>query len=404
MPLSGNHYFRGLRGRGERAVGQEFRPQGDFSILEGDDRMTHPSVGATTLRFREHVIDAHGYVPEWLGLDRSRYLRLDRNESTLPIPDNVTSILAEYLATRGVHTYPEAERLSKPLATYCGVSPACILPTNGSDQAIDLCLRSFLGEGDRMLVARPEFSIFSHIAALTGALVEGVSYKEDLSFPYEQFSQAAAACEPDLIVIINPNNPTGTAVEPDFIRMIASRYAHVPVIVDEAYYEYTDQTAVGLIRSHENIIVLRTFSKAFAMAGLRLGYVVASPPVVAQIAKLRNPFDVNELAVVAAEAQLADLNPMRRYVRAIVDESKPMMVDFFERMSIPVWAGAANFVLVKPTECRDAVEFLRDHGILVRSMSAQLLSGMFRLSMGSPDEMKRFIQVFEKYLGKDEVA
>jgi histidinol-phosphate aminotransferase len=366
--------------------------------------MTDLPVTATTLRFREHVIDAHEYVPEWLDLDRSKYLRLDRNESTLPIPDNVTSILTEYLATRGVHTYPEAERLSKPLAAYCEVSPACILSTNGSDQAIDLGLRSFLGEGDRMLVARPEFSIFSHIAALTGAVVDGVSYNEDLSFPYEQFSQAATACEPDLIVIINPNNPTGTPVEADFIRMIASRYSHVPVVVDEAYYEYTGRTVVGLIRSHENIIVLRTFSKAFAMAGLRLGYVVASPPVVAQIAKLRNPFDVNELAVVAAEAQLADLNPMRHYVREIVDQSKPMMVDFFERMSIPVWAGEANFVLVKPTECRGAVEFLRDHGILVRSMSAQLLSGMFRVSMGSPDEMQRFIQVFEKYLRKGEVA
>src|ERR1700726_3005526 len=290
--------------------------------------MTDSSEAATTLRFRKHVVDAHGYVPEWLGLDRSKYLRLDRNESTRPIPDNIISILTEYLATRGVHTYPEAERLAEPLAAYCGVSPACILPTNGSDQAIDLCLRSFLGDGDRMLVARPEFAIFGHVAALTGSLVDGVSYNQDLSFPYTQFRQAAAACEPDLIVIINPNNPTGTAVADDFIQEIASRYAHVPVIVDEAYYEYTNRSAVGLIRSHDNIIVLRTFSKAFAMAGLRLGYVVASPPFFSPVAKLRNPFDVNELAVVAAEAQLADLHPMRHYVREIVDQSKPMLVDF----------------------------------------------------------------------------
>src|SRR6266566_3204085 len=357
---------------------------------------TYPT--STALRFRSQVIGAHGYVPEWLGVDRSKYLRLDRNESTMPISGTVLKALADYLAARGVNSYPEAERLAEPLAAYCGVPPACILSTNGSDQAIDLCLRSFLGKDDRLLVARPEFPIFSHVAALIGARVDGVPYHEDLGFPYEEFRQAAATHEPDLIVIINPNNPTGTPVTVDFIQEIASQHANIPVLVDEAYYEYTGRSAVGLIHSHENIIVLRTFSKAFAMAGLRLGYVVASPPVVAQIAKLRNPFDVNELAVVAAEAQLSDLPTMRRHVDKIVNQSKPMVVDFFNKMGVPVWPGAANFVLVRPPACREAVEFLRDHGILVRSMSSGPLCGMFRASMGSPAEMTEFIRVYEACL------
>jgi histidinol-phosphate aminotransferase len=193
-------------------------------------------------------------------------------------------------------------------------------------------------------------------------------------------------------------NPTGTAVAVDFILEIASSHPDVPVIVDEAYYEFTGRTAVGLIGSHANIVVLRTFSKAFAMAGLRLGYVVAAPPVIEQIAKLRNPFDVNELAVVAAEAQLSDLDPMRRYVRQIVNESKPAVIGFCQRTGIPAWPGEANFVLVKPPDCRKAVEFLRDQGILVRSMSAPLLCGMFRVTVSTPAEMSRFTQVLEEYL------
>ena len=360
--------------------------------------MTGTQAAATALRFSKHLNDAHGYVPDWLDLDRSQYLRLDRNESTVPLPDHVVSILSRYLAERGVHAYPDAERLSEPLGAYCGVPPESVLTTNGSDQAIDLCLRAFLGDGDRLLVARPEFAIFSHVAAVIGARVQGVPYREDLSFPYAEFREAASNAAPDLIVIINPNNPTGTPVTVDFISEIASSHPHVPVIVDEAYYEFTGRTVAGLIGSHSNIVILRTFSKAFAMAGLRLGYVIAVPPVVEQIAKLRNPFDVNELAVVAAEAQLADLDPMRRYVRQIVDESKPIVSSFCGRTGIPAWLGEANFALIKPPGCREAVDFMRDHGILVRPMSAQLLRGMFRVTMGTPAEMSRFTQVLEEYL------
>jgi histidinol-phosphate aminotransferase len=364
--------------------------------------MTEVPAPSTTLRFNKHLDGAHGYVPEWLGLDRSKYLRLDRNESTAPLPEHVVQVLNSYVAGHGVHAYPEAERLAGPLAAYCGVAPEWILTTNGSDQAIDLSLRAFLGEGSRLLVAQPEFSIFSHVSAIVGAQVLGVPFHEDLSFPYTEFRAAATSSAPDLIVIINPNNPTGTPVTTDFILEIASSYPNVPVIVDEAYYEFTGRTVTGLISSHNNIVVLRTFSKAFAMAGLRFGYIVAVPSVIEQIAKLRNPFDVNELAVVAAEAQLADLEPMQRYVQQIVHESKPIVTAFCRRRGIPVWPGQANFALIKPQDCRAAVEFLRDHGILVRSMSAALLRGMLRVTMGTPDEMTRFNQVLKEYLVREE--
>ena len=360
--------------------------------------MTDTQAAPTTLRFSKHLDGSQAFVPEWFGLDRAQYLCLDRGESTVPLPGNVASILSRYLERHGVHAYPEADRLAGPLAAYCGVQPECILTTNGSDQAIDLCLRAFLNDSDRLLVARPEFSSFTHVAALIRARVHGVPYHEDLSFPYTEFREAAVSGKPDLIVIINPNNPTGTAVADDFVVEIASNYPDVPVIVDEAYFEFTGRTAAALIASHRNVVVLRTFSKAFAMAGLRLGYIVAVPSVIEQIAKLRNPFDVNELAVVAAEAQLADLGPMRRYVRQIVGESKPLVNDFCKHVGIGVWPGEANFVLVKPPDCRRAVEFLREHGILVRSMNAALLRGMFRVTMGTPAEMTRFIEVLEDYL------
>jgi histidinol-phosphate aminotransferase len=349
------------------------------------------------LRFRPEVLAATPYVPEWDGLDRAEYTRLDRNESTAPISDNVSAALIDHVRTRGIHSYPTSDRLITSLAGYSGVPADSIVPTNGSDQAIDLCLRAFLGPGDRLLVARPEFSVFSHIAELIGAVVEGVPYRDDLEFPYKEIWSAAER-QPDLIVFINPNNPTGSGVDVDFIKRVAVTFPNIPVIVDEAYYEFTGVTVADLVSSVPNLIVLRTFSKAFAMAGLRLGYVIARPEVATEIYKLRNPFDVNELAVVAALAQLDNMAEVEQHVADIMKRIKPMMVDFFALHNVFVHPGLANFILVREPRCTEAVDYLRSSGILVRSMKAPALAGSFRMSMGTVTEMRDFILVYEKYL------
>jgi histidinol-phosphate aminotransferase len=351
----------------------------------------------SSLGFRDSLLRNQAYLPEWSDIDRRLCLRLDRNEGTRPIPQSVAMAINQYIANHGVHTYPDAERLVDPLSAYCGVPPEFILPTNGSDQAIDLTLRAFLSEGRRMLVAQPEFPVFGHVARIAGASVVGVPYQPDLGFPYAAFREAASSL-PDLIVIINPNNPTGTLVDTDFIEGIVTSYPGVPVVVDEAYYEFTGNTVVELIKSHENLIVFRTFSKAFAMAGLRLGYAVASPSILAEITKLRNPFDVNELAVVAGEAHLRDIESSQAYVRETMNVIKPMVVDFFATAGVKMWPGAANFLLVKPSNCEEAVTHLRSSRILVRPMRSPLLAGTFRMSLGSYEEMSVVVDVYDQYL------
>lgn len=352
---------------------------------------------AARLGVQAGVLAATPYVPDWLGLDRAEFLRLDRNESTQPVSGELAAALSEYISTRGVHSYPEAERLTVPLSDYCGVPSSFVVATNGSDQAIDLCLRAFLGPGRRMVVATPEFAVFGHVAGLLGAEVHGVPFDDDLGFPYRQFSSAAAT-RPDLIVVINPNNPTGTPVDVDYIEHLATSHPDTPVLVDEAYYEFTGATAVDLVASHPNVVVLRTFSKAFAMAGLRLGYVVAHSDIAFEITKLRNPFDVNELAVVAAATQLAHMEPVREHVASIMDKAKPMTLDFFAAHGVPVVAGAANFMLVRPDDTTQAIDALRAAGILVRSMSAPSLAGMFRMSVGTPDEMRTFVDAYATHV------
>ena len=353
---------------------------------------------STRLRFREPVLRAGHYLPPWSGVDRSGLIRLDRNESTQPLPPHAVEALVARVTREGVHTYPDAEPLRELLGRYCGLPADHILPTNGSDQGIDLVLRSFLAEGGSLLVARPEFPMFTQIADVLGVRILGVPYGPAFEFPYEAFWEAAARRRPGIIVVINPNNPTGTPVDTGFIQELAEAHPDVPVLVDEAYYEFTGRTVASLLRTHGNLIVLRTFSKAFAMAGLRLGYLAADPEVIHQVSKLRLPYDVNTAAIVAAEAQLREVEQVRRYVATLMGEVKPAVVGFLEQHGVEHWPGAANFVLVRPERCAEAVAYLREAGILVRAMHGERLEGTFRMSMGSPEEMRFVMEAYAAYL------
>ncbi|WP_165987029.1 histidinol-phosphate transaminase [Streptomyces sp. YIM 98790] len=349
------------------------------------------------VRIDRHVAASRPYVPDWLGMDRSAYLCLDRNESTRPVPDHVVRALTDYVTNVGVQWYPGDAELYPALAEYCGVTPDHFLATNGSDQAIEIALRGFLRERDELLVATPAFAMFPQVAGVLGAVVSGVPYREgSLEFPYREF-RAAAARRPRVIAFINPNNPTGTPVDLAFIEEIARAYPDIPVIVDEAYYEFTGVTAVPLISECPNIIVFRTFSKAFAMAGLRVGYLVADPELIQEFGKIRGPFDVNAPAIVAARAHLGSVGEVLLQAKEMTDQVKPMVVDRLTELGAPVVAGAANFCLVRPPDCREAVTFLRESGILVRVMSAGALTGMFRVSMGTRQEMERFCAVYGAY-------
>ena len=349
--------------------------------------MNHPS-GGHGLNFAAAVLAAPPYPGPWPGLDRSRFLPLDRNESTRPPPAPVRTAITAHVDASGVQAYPISDRLALALARYCAVPAGCVLPTSGSSQAIQLVLRSLLPPGGSMLMATPGFPFFGHTATVLGADVRGVPFADDLTFPYRRFADAAADIRPDLIVLINPNNPTGSAVDVEFIEELAAGYRDVPVVVDEAYAEYTGVTCIPLIARRPNIIVLRSFSKAFAMAGLRLGYVVAAEPVITQLAKLRNPTDVNALAVVAGETHLRHLADMRRHVHETVHVAKPILTTFLREHGVRHWPGAANFVVVDPGPGRAATEYLRDCAILVRPMVSAPVAGFLRVTIGTAAEMR----------------
>ncbi len=349
------------------------------------------------IRFIPNLDNVSAYKPPWVGIDRSEYLRLDLNENTRPIPDEVTRGLGEFIRTQGVHAYPDYTEFTKELAAYVGVSEDQLLVTNGSDQGIDIFLRSVLAPGDPMVVARPEFPIFSHVANLIGAEIVGVPYEADFRFPHDAFARAITP-ETRLIVVINPNNPTGTAVELDYIERLLKEHPSIPVLVDEAYVEYTRTTAADLLPRYDNLVLFRTFSKAYSMAGLRLGYVLARPEVIRQLKKVRGPFDVNCVAMQAARLQIANPAPMRAHVAEVMNESKPKVVEFLRSRGVPFTEGAANFLLLAHPDRDALVAHLKAERILVRPLYGPMLDGIIRMSLGTPSEMDRLIEALDRFL------
>lgn len=327
------------------------------------------------------------YVPPWVGIDRAKYLRLDLNECTQPLPPVVVEQLARYIREKGVQSYPDYTDFLPQLSAYCGLPTNHLLLTNGSDEGIVCILRALLAPGDSMVIARPEFAMFGRLAEMLGVKIIGVPYGPAFEYPYQAFDEAIPR-DAGLIVIINPNNPTGTPVALDYVKKVLREHPDTPVLVDEAYYEYTGCTAVEFLAEHENLILLRTFSKAFAMAGLRLGYVMARPEFIAELKKVRGPFDVNCLALQAAGGQLAHPETRQAHLAEVMNVSKPFTEEMLRSCGIEFVPGAANFLLAAPPDRDRMVAYLKSRGILVFPMRAPRLEKMVRMSFGTLAEMQ----------------
>jgi histidinol-phosphate aminotransferase len=339
---------------------------------------------------KPHIAAMSAYSPPWTNLDRKQYLRLDLNENTQAPPECVNIALRNLVDDKHLQMYPDYSSFLPKLCEYVNVEPDKLIITNGSDQAIEIILRAYLAQGDAMLIAQPEFPIFSQVAKVIGAEVQGVPYNSDMSFPFEQFLKAVQS-NTKLIILINPNNPTGTALTLNQIETVLAENSNLPVVVDEAYFEFTGVTSRNLLERYNNLIIIRTFSKAFAMAGLRLGYMFAHSDIISQFYKIRAPFDVNSCAIVAAEAQLENPSEWKKYVNEVMNESKPLLEKFFNEHKIDYYPGAANFMLVRPKNRDASVNYLKQQGILVRPMIAPGIEDTFRVTIGTVKDTERFI-------------
>lgn len=335
-------------------------------------------------------------------------IKLNQNESPYDFPDDIKRQLIESFLDIPFNRYPgEApERLRHALATYTGCDPSMILVGNGSNELTYLLGLVFIAPGSSVVLPRPMFSLYEKVVRLYGGQVEGVPPLPDLRFDTGALYEAVRRVRPVLTVITTPNNPTGLTVPlADIERIVEAASGFV--VVDEAYFEFDDRvTAQGLLERYPHVILLRTMSKAFGLAGLRIGYLVAHPDVITEIGKARIPFMVDPLSEAAALTLLQHPDLVDDRVKRIKAERQKLATALKSMEEVEVVPSRANFVIIKtPIRPRTLLNRLAHAGILVRNMEGYPeLKGFVRVNAGTPEENKVFLDTLKNTLLEAEIA
>ena len=348
---------------------------------------------ADALTPRKAVLDMAPYSPPTSG--RANKLRLDFNENTVGSSPRVVEFLRRRLSESGLAVYPEYDEVKPKLAAFFGVSEDELLLTNGTDEAIQLLVNTYVDDGDDVLLLRPSYAMYRFYAEVAGAAIREIGYRSsDLSFPLEELLDAIRP-RTRAVLIANPNNPTGAGTTLEGIRRILEQAAGAAVLIDEAYYEFSGVSALGMLAEFPNLFVSRTFSKVYGMAAMRLGCLFSRSGNVAYLHKAQSPYSVNALAALAAQAAIADPEYVKKYVEEIL-AAREMLYEGFEKRNIGYYKSEANFVLFRAgdraVEIRDN---LRAKGVLVRDRSYEL-PGCVRVTVGTREQVRRFLEALEE--------
>ena len=331
----------------------------------------------------------------------SSVIKLASNENPLgPSPKAVAALRA---AVSSLHRYPDAtcRVLRQRLAQHLRVPGTSLIFGNGSDEIIVLALRAFIDPGDAVVVASPTFLIYELQARACGASVTVVPLR---GMRYDLTAmRAAITAHTKLVFIANPDNPTGTYVtKRELEAFLRDLPRETIVFLDEAYYEFADARdypqSLPWVSSH-SLIITRTFSKAYGLAGLRVGYGIAQPAIIAAMEAVREPFNVNSLAQVAATAALDDAAYLKR-VRRTVAEGRKYLTAQLDHLKIRWVPSATNFLLLELGVGAPAVAHaLLRRGVIIREMSGWHLDGFLRVTIGTMPENRRFIHALKSALG-----
>ncbi|MDE2221503.1 MAG: histidinol-phosphate transaminase [Candidatus Omnitrophica bacterium] len=353
-------------------------------------QVVHPYIFKTKPYVPGKPIDE---VKRELGL--KNVIKLASNENPYPPSPKVLAALNQ--AAREVNRYPDGGcfNLRRSLAKKLKVDEDQLIFGNGSDEIICLAVKAFAAKGYDIIIARPSFLVYEIASTLAGARVHQVPLK---GFRYDlEAMRAKVNGRTKIIFIGNPDNPAGTYINQTqaeaFMRSVPK---DVLVFFDEAYFEYVQARdypdTLSLMNKHSNLMVSRTFSKMYGLAGLRIGYGIAHPEIIDILNRLREPFNVNSLAQAAATAVLADGTYYRNIAREISSQ-RAFLYRSLDRLNIPYEQSFTNFILVNVgADSSHVAGALLKKGIIVRDMAVWGLQGYIRVSIGSPAENKRFIK------------
>ena len=323
--------------------------------------------------------------------------RLNTNECPYPLPESFRGELGDAVRALELHRYPdrEAQELREAQAKHAGHPVEGTWAANGSNEVIEQLLLAYGGPGRRVVVFQPTYVLHERLAWVTHGDLFPLSLDEPWSISTHDAARALAA-QPAVVFVCSPNNPTGNAQPVEVVEELASGGDSL-VVVDEAYVEFGGRSAAGLVAGYPNVAVVRTFSKAFALAGARIGYCLASPEVVDDLRRVRLPYHLSALTQAAGLIALRHKEDALAILDAVRQE-RDRILDELPALEVRAFPSDANFVLFRPPKpAREVWRGLLDRGVLVRDMTS-VVPDCLRVTAGTPEEVGRFLSALKEVL------
>lgn len=347
------------------------------------------------LNIKESILKLDGYV---VPQDFSR-VKLNQNESPFDIPMAIKQEISERLTKINWNRYPNnfADPLKKRISEYIDFPRQGIVMGNSSTELIQTVLYALCNSYDRIVVTNPGFPIYKRIASIMNIRVEEVPLREDFSLDVDALIAKSKGAK--IVFLDSPNNPTGNVLSVEDIALIAKNISGI-LVVDEAYYEFYKESAQRLINELKNIIIIRTFSKAFNLAGIRLGYMLGKDEVIKELGKAKLPFSIGIFQQLAGEVVMDNMEFVEKNVTVIVKERERVYAELNKMAHIKPYPSYANFILFlsKTILARDLFRALYEKGVVVRTFNIPELRNCLRVTLGTEAENSFFLEKLQELL------
>lgn len=328
-------------------------------------------------------------------------VKLDANENPYDLPLSVKEHVLQEIVKISFNRYPDpyAVALRKKIAENLSVTPEMLCVGNGSDELLFYVSIAFAGNTGSFVVPVPSFAMYSFIPEIMGCGITEIPLKEEYQLDADAIIRDSGNTEHTVILIGFPNNPTGNCYREDDIIRIIENTDRI-VVVDEAYYEFSRKTFIGALTEYKNVLILRTFSKAFGLAGLRVGYCIGNEELISALMKVKMPYNVNALSQASAVACLANKEIFSKMIDRIIKERDILIEKMKGIGGITVFPTDSNFILFKTGKsASDVFDKLIENGILIRNVDdGKLLKDCLRVTTGKPEENEKFINALSNIL------
>ncbi len=350
---------------------------------------------------RPNIRAMHGYTPGEQPAVGERVVKLNTNENPFAPSPKVMQAIRE-IEPEHLRRYPNptADAFREAASKILGVSTDMILAGNGSDDILTIATRTFIPAGGTMAFPHPSYSLYKVLAGIEDAKTAPVAWEKDWKFPFEALLETKA----DAIYIANPNAPSGTLVSADEISQLIERFDGL-VLIDEAYVDFAEENCLELASKYDNVVISRSFSKAYSLAGMRFGYAVANPAVIEQMMKVKDSYNCDAISIVAATAAMLDQDHAKMTWDHVKQE-RQRLTDDLTQLGFGVLPSHANFVFAKVPGCDGLAMYkaLKNMGILIRHFDQPGLKEYIRITIGTSQENNALLGGVRELLTKGQAA